>query len=72
MWDEVSTSLIKELEEKPPPFTVNVINSFDTPHSFVIWGIHTTPALVILEAGGRKVIISEHVTDIYKKLRLEG
>jgi len=71
LWDSVCSNLIKKLEENPPPFTVNVINSFDTPHSFIIWGIKKAPALVILEAYGKNVGVTDFVSDIYRKLRLE-
>jgi hypothetical protein len=71
LWDDVCCALVKELEENPPPFTVNVINSFDTPHSFVIWGVTKSPALVIAEPHGKKVSVTDFVSDIYKKLRLE-
>ena len=71
LWDKVCGDLIKNLEENPPPFTVNIINSFDTPHSFVIWGITKAPALVTLEAYGKKVGVTDFVSDIYRKLRLE-
>ena len=71
LWDDVCCNLVKELEKNPPPFDVNIVNSFDTPHSFVIWGITQSPSLVVLEPNGRKVTISNHVTDIYKRLKLE-
>ena len=71
LWDNVCCSLIKELEANPPNFEVNVVNSFDTPHSFVIWGVTKAPTLVTLDAGGRRSVISENVTDIYKRLKLE-
>ena len=71
LWDNVCSSLIKELEDRPPNFEVNIVNSFDTPHSFVIWDVITTPTLVTLEGGARKTHITKHVTDIYKRLKLE-
>jgi len=71
LWDDVCSSLLKELENNPPPFPVNIVNSFDTPHSFVIWSVEKTPTLVMLDGGGRKVSTTGHVTDIYKRLKLE-
>ena len=71
LWDDVCCNLIKELEKTPPSFEVSIVNSFDTPHSFVIWGVTDTPTLVSLEGGARKVHITKHVTDIYKRLKLE-
>ena len=71
LWDNVCSSLIKELEDRPPNFEVNIVNSFDTPHSFVIWGVTATPTLVILEGAARKTTITQQVTDIYKRLKLE-
>ena len=69
--DQVCCNLLKELEKNPPSFEVNIVNSFDTPHSFVIWSVTGTPALVTLEGGARKTHITKHVTDIYKRLKLE-
>jgi len=73
LWDSVSINLLKALEERPSRRSINIINSFDTPHSFVIWGLDKVPALVILEGSGptKKITITEHVTDIYKRLGLE-
>ena len=71
LWDEVSSNLLKELEQNPPSFSVYVVNSFDTPHSFVIWDVKSTPTLVVLESGARKITTTNHVTDIYKRLKLE-
>jgi hypothetical protein len=71
LWDDVSNNLVKVLEGSDTKLPVSVLNSFDTPHSFVIWGIKKVPSLVTLDSSGRRVLISEHVTDIYKRLNLE-
>lgn len=73
LWDTVSSNIIKKLESMPSRRSVSIINSFDTPHSFVIWGLKSAPSLVILEGRGsdKRVTITSHVTDIYKRLGLE-
>tara|TARA_R100001530_G_scaffold135919_1_gene114500 strand:- start:34 stop:363 length:330 start_codon:yes stop_codon:yes gene_type:complete len=73
VWDEVSSTLLKKLKSRSLRRSISIINSFDTPHSFVIWGIKTVPSLVVLEGRGadKRVIITSHTTDIYKRLGLE-
>ena len=73
LWDVVSSNLMKALEKKSPSLSLNVVNSFEAPHSFVIWNIKRTPSLVMLEGRGRdkRLTVTDHVTDIYKRLRLE-
>jgi len=73
LWDEVSNNLLKKLESKPSSRSISVINSFDTPHSFVIWKLRKVPSLVILEGrgGNKRVTITSHVTDIYKCLGID-
>ena len=36
LWDSVSCNLVVELEKLDTSKSINVVNSFDTPHSFVI------------------------------------
>ena len=73
LWDKVSSNILRELDNKPSRRSISVINSFDTPHSFVIWGLHSVPSLVVLEGKGpsKRVTITSHTTDIYKRLGLE-
>jgi len=73
LWDTVSDKVLEAIKNKPPRVSLSVINSFDTPHSFVIWGVKKTPCLVVLEGRGRekRLTVTDHVTDIYKRLRLE-
>ena len=73
MWDKVSTNIMNALGKMSPKLSLNVVNSFEAPHSFVIWGVRKTPSLVILDGRGRdkKILVTDHVTDIYKRLRLE-
>jgi len=73
LWDTVSDNVLEAIKNKPPRVSLSVINSFDTPHSFVIWGVKKTPCLVVLEGRGRekRLTVTDHVTDIYKRLRLE-
>jgi len=73
LWDTVSDNVLEAIKNKPPKVSLSVINSFDTPHSFVIWGVKKTPCLVVLEGRGRdkRLTVTDHVTDIYRRLRLE-
>ena len=73
LWDTVSDNVLGAIKNKPPKVSLSVVNSFDTPHSFVIWGVKKTPCLVVLDGRGRdkRLVVTDHVTDIYKRLRLE-
>jgi|TARA_R100001480_G_scaffold121032_2_gene119766 hypothetical protein len=73
LWDPVSTRITNLLKGNSPKISLSIVNSFDTPHSFVIWGVKKTPCLVVLEGRGRdkKLTVTDHVTDIYRRLRLE-
>ena len=73
LWDKVSVTLLNYLQNSQPNISLSNVNSFDTPHSFVIWGVKKTPCLVVLEGRGRdkRLTVTDHVTDIYKRLRLE-
>ena len=73
LWDKVSCILLNKIKKKNSNISLNIINSFDTPHSFIIWNITRTPSLVILDGAGatKKVIVSEYTTDVYKRLGLE-
>ena len=73
LWDKVSNNVLEAIKNKPPKVPLSIVNSFDTPHSFVIWGVEKTPCLVVLDGKGRdkRLIVTDHVTDIYKRLRLE-
>ena len=73
LWGTVSDNVLKAIGISPPKVSLSVVNSFDTPHSFVIWGVKKTPCLVVLEGRGsdKRLTVTDHVTDIYKRLRLE-
>ena len=73
LWDKVSDNLVHRLESNPSKRSVSIINSFDAPHSFVIWKLDKVPSLVILEGRGndKRVVVTNHVTDIYKRLGLD-
>ena len=73
LWDKVSDNVLEAIKNKPPKVSLSVVNSFDTPHSFVIWGVKRTPCLVVLDGKGRdkRLTVTDHITDIYKRLRLE-
>lgn len=76
-WDDVCEHLLERLEERAPNLSgmpeLHVVNSFDTPHSFVIWNTTKVPALVQVRSRDKKTQVrkTEHVTDVYKRLKLE-
>lgn len=73
LWEETSSSIMCALKKSPPKVSLSIVNSFDAPHSFVIWGVKKTPCLVILDGRGKnkRTLVTDHATDIYKKLKLE-
>ena len=64
LWDKNSMKLVDLLNSKP----VYGVDSFNMPHSFVIFNTSLAPALVSVERG--KVIVEDYLASIYKKLRL--
>ena len=73
LWDKFSDSLREELlskysEEEEPGQKVYLVDSFNMPHSFVIFNTTKAPSLVSLAKG--KIIIEDYLPRIYKKLKL--
>lgn len=71
-WDPWSNQLMQSLEEKygdnEKGERLFVVNSFDMPHSFVIYGSNKVPHLVRLR---REKVRSEfYLPNIYKQLKL--
>lgn len=71
-WDEWSTELVKTLEEKygenERGERLFIVNSFDMPHSFVIYGSTKVPHLVRLRKD--KVRSEFYLSNIYKQLKV--
>jgi len=74
LWDKYSQSLSEAAKEtydsklgsrKTPMY---VVDSFNMPHSFVIFKTTKLPALVSLY--GQKVIVEDYLPRIYKKLKI--
>lgn len=70
LWDKYSVSLLDTLTNKGSNLPLTVVNSFDTPHSFIIWNITKIPALVLLEGSGKnkRTKVIDHLPDIYRRL----
>lgn len=69
LWDKLSKSLVENLKDKGTNKTIYLVNSFDTPHSFVIHGITKAPALVKITDKGYKV--EDKLPAIYYSLGLK-
>lgn len=71
-WDDHCTNILKAIERKcksktlPSSIPLFVINSFDAPHSFVIYDVKKAPTLVILD--GNDVFKEEYTPNIWHKL----
>lgn len=73
LWDKQSCDLVECLEKKykkqsSQHQTVFGVDSFNMPHSFVIFSTTQTPTLVSLDRG--KVMVEDYLSRIYKKLRV--
>ena len=71
LWDDNSKRLVGKLGakyKKPEADSIPlyIVNSFDTPHSFVIFDLKTAPALVVLD--GDEVHKETYIPNIYHKL----
>ena len=71
LWDAYSTALVKKLKEKSDSVGsfLYVVDSFEMPHSFVIFDTSKVPHLVSLK--GNKVISEDYLPRIYKQLNIE-
>ena len=71
-WDDMSSRLVKKLEAKyesssnPGAVPLYVVNSFDTPHAFVIFDTKTVPSLVVVD--GDDIQKEAYIPNIYYKL----
>lgn len=73
LWDNNSIKLLEQVQKnstdsmqrKDPLYGVD---SFNMPHSFVIFGTTKSPALVSIERG--RVVVEDYLARIYKKLRI--
>jgi len=73
LWDKKSCDLVELLDRKygkslPHSQSVFGVDSFNMPHSFVIFSTTQTPTLVSLDRG--KVMIEDYLSRIYNKLRI--
>ena len=68
LWDHYSTELVKKLKGKcdDKGVTLYVVDSFEMPHSFVIYKTTRVPQLVKLDRN--KVIIENYLPRIYEML----
>ena len=73
-WDSFSYDLVSKLKKcnsKSGGTPLYLVNSFITPHSFVIYKTTKVPHLVTLGSGGYNSLISEdYLPTIYKSLGL--
>ena len=71
-WDDWCSGLVEELKSKygenEDGEKLYVVNSFDMPHSFVIYGSTKVPHLVRLKKG--KVRSEFYLPNIYKQLKV--
>ena len=72
LWDKWGSLLVDKLKEKytgeDSPRTLYIVNSFEMPHSFLIFNTTTTPTLVKL--GDRRVMSIDRLPTIYSELGL--
>ena len=71
-WDDWCSGLVEDLRNKygedEDGEKLYVVNSFDMPHSFVIYGSNKVPHLVRLKKG--KVRSEFYLPNIYKQLKV--
>jgi hypothetical protein len=72
LWDKWCNSLVEKLKEgscdEDVGKTVYIINSFDMPHAFLIFGTKITPSLV--KVLSKKVVTLDRLPSIYAELKL--
>tara|TARA_Y100000310_G_scaffold8540_1_gene9097 strand:- start:119 stop:427 length:309 start_codon:yes stop_codon:yes gene_type:complete len=69
LWDSFSTELLDKLSEAPDKEEeLYVVDSYNMPHSFVIFNTTKLPHLVSLK--GRKIRSEDYLSRIYKELEL--
>jgi hypothetical protein len=71
LWDEAAQTLVKKITErykKTKGAPLYLVDSFNMPHSFVIFDTTKIPALVSLERG--KTFVEDYLPRIYSKLKV--
>lgn len=68
LWDNHCNLLVEALEDYDGDDPVYIVNSWDTPHSFVIHSVTKTPTLVSMR--GEKVLFEEWLPAIYRRLKI--
>ena len=72
LWDKWSKALVKKLESKyasdDAAKELYIVNSFDMPHSFTIFGVRRAPALVRIRQ--RKVVVIDRLPLVYSELKV--
>ncbi len=68
LWDPYSQALVQKLRESYNK-DIYLVNSFDTPHAFVIHKLQKAPALVTLK--GKRSKVEERLPAIYYALGLK-
>ena len=72
LWDKWSDLLVDKLKEK---YTdegahkeLHIVNSFDMPHAFTIFGVKQVPALVRIRQ--KKVVVIDRLPVVYSELKV--
>ena len=72
LWDKWCEMLVEKLEDKyasdGATKDLYIINSFDMPPAFTIFGVRTTPAVVSIRQ--RKVIVLDRLPLVYSQLKV--
>jgi len=72
LWDKWSVSLEEKIRKRFPKVgrgqTVYTVDSYNMPHSFVIFNTSKVPSLVSLVRG--KVLVEDYLPRIYRKFKL--
>lgn len=70
LWDDNCKRLVGKLgsKYKTGETPLYIINSYDTPHSFVIFDLKTAPALVFLD--GDEIQKETYIPNIWHKLKI--
>jgi len=71
LWDHYSTELVKKLKDKcnDKGITLYIVDSFEMPHSFVIFNTSKVPHLISLR--GTRLYSEFHLPAIYRDLHIQ-
>ena len=74
LWDQYCTTIVEKLEKRysnPGPHAkpLFVVDSYNMPHSFVIFNSSMLPQLVTIKRS--KVLTQDHLSMVYKDLGIE-